>query len=345
MSTEAATETQGLESGLVDDATLMQELAGLDAEPEAPAEPEKEEPAPDDPVEAEPESDEEAGPEDEPQDEPEEAADDEPEKSEDPELQKRLEALQRQEKRQKDSIDRHRAEVEAKLKQREAELERQWGPKLEAAQAYQEALERAAYDPAGLLMAAGVKKDDLEAAARAIYKTAKGGTDAADEMRSRKAESKLEQLERELRAMKEQQAQREAQAEAEQQKASYISSIEKATGDETPIVSTMLERAPEKARTQLWATAERLYQQTGEPPDPSDVVRELEKEFADLGVAPAAGKKAAPKTTTPATAGETKTAKTLSNQMSTPTKPRQEPESEEDLDAEILAALQSGKLE
>lgn len=269
---------------------------------------------------------------------------DDSEDSTDPELARRLEKIQRQEKRAKDAVAEARAELESERATFSKEQE-EWRPKVER---FQKLAERAKYDPVAVLVALGFEDGDFEPAARQLYAhSVEGRKDpnlreqSARTLRDRETMSRLEQVEAENKKLREEMQEREQRATEEQRIAAYMGHIEKAAGDDTPLVSRMLERAPKKTRAQLRQVAEHLYEQTGEAADPADVVAKLEEvrraEFEELGFdIPAAGKKAAPKKKNPAKASERAVAKTLSTDLGTEKQPRTEPVSEEELRTQIL---------
>lgn len=335
--------------------SILAELSNLSDEGEAPAEGDK--PAEDDGEagegaaadESDSDGDDESDGSDDPADGDETETDDTPddgdgEDTTDPELARRLEKIQRQEKRAKDAVAEARAELERERAAFSKEQE-EWRPKVER---FQKLVERAKYDPVAVLVELGFEDGDFEPAARQLYAhSVEGRKDpslreqSARTLRDRETTSRLEQIEAENKKLREEMQEREQRATEEQRIAAYMGRVEKAAGDDTPLVSRMLEKAPEKTRAQLRQVAEHLYEQTGEAADPADVVAKLEEvrraEFEELGFdIPAAGKRAAPKKKNPAKASETAVAKTLSNDLGTETKPRTEPVSEDELRAQIL---------
>lgn len=276
----------------------------------------------------------------------------EPKAAKDLAQEKRLAELQKARKRSLDEVARARAELEAERKQWQAEL----APHVEALKQFQSLQSRAKYDPAAVLMSLGYSQDDLELAARQVYEHSKAAADdpktrgsAAAAMRLRQLENTFETYQeerrREIAELRDQLAQRDNAAQAE----AWIESATKAATDDTPLVKTMLAKNPARARTLLAQVADELVAATGEVPDHSDVVTELENrrrtELEELGIEiPSAVKAATPKTKTP-TAGETKTAptKTLSPDLGTPTKPRSARMTREERRLEIVQALESGR--
>lgn len=359
---QAPEPTQG---GGADDAAIIAELEQMEGGQD-PDEPPAEQPAEgeqEDGAETDAEATEEEG---EPQDSDEgsEEADSEKEGEEegktdtesegesDPELEQRLEKIRRAEKRSKEQIQREREEMRAELdKERQAfQKEREeWQPKVEQFQRMQS---RAQYDPAGVLEALGVEPT-LEHA-RAIYaRTPEGQKDprvrdhATRAMQQRETSDELSQLRDEVKKLRQEREQEQQQRQAQQQYSEYLQRVTKAASDDTPIVKRWLSSAPEKANSRLGEMAGQIYRQTGEIPEPQDVVRELEKarraELEELGIDPAQAI-AAPKKQNQ-NAGEKTKARTISSDLGTPKKPRSEPLSDEELDADILRAMERGEVE
>ena len=259
----------------------------------------------------------------------------------DPELAKRLEAIQRAEKRSRDQVEQARRELDAERQR----IEQQLAPQREALAKYEAARKRAKYDPVSVLSSLGLSADDFEAAARQVYAASTAGQanpqlrdQAARSLREREASDEIAQL-----RQQHEQLQAQIQADRSQRElASYLDTVGRSVTAATPLVSALVTNDPSGAREELARVAEQLYQASGEVPDPADVAAELEKteraRLKRLGIeAPAAGKRAATKTPTP-DSGENKPGKTLTNNMAaTPATPRHEPQSEPELREDILA--------
>lgn len=289
---------------------LAQELSGLEGDAPAEAPPAEAAPAPTDPEKPadEPTDD------DDPEEETDPAAEEPkpPEPAPDKDLQKRLAAIQREEKRAKAALAAERQQFAEE--RRAAEADRRAAAQ-ERAQ-LQKVMERARYDLPSLLRALGYKEEEFDAAARQVYsESPEGRTDpsrreaAARTARERERDDELQQTRRELAEVKSMLEQRDIQARTE----AWIDQAAKAASDETPLVQTMLSRAPAKARQRIAQTAQRLLDETGEVPDHADVLAELEKdrraELEELGVdVPAAPKAAPPKTNPVQPAAKTKPA-------------------------------------
>lgn len=264
----------------------------------------------------------------------------------DPELAKRLKTLQAQEKRAKDQVAKERSEVEAKLKE--------LNDKLDKVTRFEELQRRARFDPAGVMAELGLGDEDFEPAARALWsrspaaaKDPRTREQAERILREREQHSTVSQLQKELGELRSQIQERDQRERNLQEQRRYLQSAEKVIGDEVPAVRAELSNDPDGARESLWNLASEIYQQTGEVPEPGEVVRELEKRregaLRRLGVDyaqvfkkqqnPVAGEKRN---------GQTKS---LSNTLTTTTKPRQEPEGRDELRAEVLRGLSSGNFD
>lgn len=256
----------------------------------------------------------------------------------DPVAAKRLEAIHRAEQRSKESLKREREAVAAER----AEL-----LKLsDQVKKYQEAIARAKYDPVAALEALGV--EDLEHVARQAYLRSK--TAAADpkakeaalrEAREREHRTELEKMRAEISAIKEERDRELRAAQEEQMVAAYLSQVTAAVDDSAPLVKRLIEKNPSKTKNQIQEIAWRMAQELGEAPEPADVVAALEKQrredLEEAGIDVASMLK--PKTEPVQASENKKAAKTLSNDLGTPTKPRAAPSSREDLLAEVAKQM------
>ena len=352
----AASDGQVTKAALLAEIENLAEPANGAPPPEKAPEPAAEETPADDPSEAdtqdEPIADPAGGDESEDEDEPEEPTKTGDGKPADADLDKRLATVQKAQKRAKDELARERADFDRERDQWKAS----WQPKIEQAERFLALAGRAKYDPVSVLLALGLSDDDLEPAARQVYAHSKAA--AADPrykesatrlMRERQYADELAQTRKELQDMKSQIQQRDQAQAAEREATRYIDSVVKVTGEETPLVQTMLAKNAERTRERLAQTAMRIIEETGEAPDPEDVVKSLEQarrlELEELGIdLDVAIKTAAPKKTIPA-AGETRTAKTLSNGLGKPAQPRAAQKSRRDEIADLRRDLESGRLE
>lgn len=265
----------------------------------------------------------------------------------DPDLQKRLDVVQKAEKRAREAVAAERATF---AKEREAfEVERkEWKERLDR---FDSLAKRAKYDLASVALELGLTEDDFEPQARDLYaKSKKGAADpknraaAAQSAREREQADRIAQLEAKFEARDKADAEREQQASVQRGVSAFVEGAVKAVGDDAPLVKALLAKNPAKARQTIGQAALYLLDQTGETPEFGDVIAEIEKfrraELEELGIDPSVV--ATPKTKT-LPADETKTAPTLSSDLGTPTKPpRTKRQSKEERRREILAGLERG---
>ena len=277
----------------------------------------------------------------------------EPEADEPPEAErdKRLDAIQKAERRLKEKLAADRAQFDRER----AAFEKEWTPRIEAAQRFETLSKRAKYDAAGVLMALGLSADDLDQAARQAYAASTAGLadprireSAQREARERQYGDELSDTRRELAEMRAEMQRRDQAQHAERQVVAYLESVAKAATDDTPLVRQMLAKAPDRTRMRLHELAVQLAEQEdGEAPDPIDVVKALEKarrdELEELGIDLDSVIKT--KSQNPGSAGETKTARTLGSDLSNPARPRTAPSNRRDEIAEVRRALEQGRLE
>lgn len=269
----------------------------------------------------------------------------------DPEMQKRVDQIQKREKQAKAAIARERAEFH---QERDAFLE-EWKPLVQEAQAFKQYRAKVRTNPAAVLMALGLKEEDLDYAARQVHGRSKK---AAENPKNREYSDRLEREreleERAINAERLAQQALERVSQADQQRVEqenldrYLKVMVKSIqAEEHPLVATMIKKTPEKARKMLHQTAERLWNETGEVPDHADVVAQLEQdrreELEELGVdlsslVPTSKKKNLE-------AGEKKRQKTLSSDHGNPKKPRPAPLSRKELEQQTLRELEEGHLE
>lgn len=322
------------------------EPAAPEPDVEAPAEPAPEPTAEPEAPAPEPNTDDEAT-------EPDAEVPTPPEAPPDRELAKRLEAVSRAEKRAKDGVARERDGI-ARERSEVQELRKQLAAELAEVKQFKELQGRARFDPVGVMSALGLPEEDYEPAARQFYSRSAAARqdpklrEQADRaMREREQSSTVSHLAKQVEDLHRQIAERETRVQHERLIETYLAGASKAVSDDTPIVRNMLSKSPEKTRERIGELAERLFVDTGEVPDVADVVRELEKsrraELEEAGIDVAQIFNTS-KNRTPA-AGEKRNGKSLSNELSTPTKPRTEPKTREELRAETLQALHSGELE
>jgi hypothetical protein len=258
----------------------------------------------------------------------------------DSELAKRLEAINRQERRAKESIAKERADIENQLKE--------WAPRIQQAEAFEALRSRVKYDPVRVLQELGLTPEEFEPVAKAVYAHSKAAESnpalreqAARSAREREAFDRLAALERQNQTL----LQKIEQQNVQQRVAAYMDTVAKAVSDDTPLVKNLMANDPAEGRNELHQMAVYLFESTGEQPDPEDVVLEYEKfkqaEAKKLGL------NVPTKTKTPV-AGEQRTApvKTVSNQLTqSTTAARKTPKSRKEEEIDVLAALESGRTE
>lgn len=267
----------------------------------------------------------------------------EPEPRVDAQTAKRLEAIHRAERRAKEAVSRERQAFEKERAE--------WAPQVEAAKKFSEAKARAKYDPAAAL--AVLEIEPSEDLARQIYLAARGADDPKlrDEYgrlrREREVESKAERALREAEELKAQLAEERAQIDRDRAVSAYLGKVEAAVSEDFPVVRALLKEDRDEALSMLRQAADYLVGELERAPEPAEVAKAAEdwqrRELKKRGVDPEKIYGTPSKTPTPV-AGEKRTAKTLTSDLGTPTKPRSAPKSREEERADILRALQSGNL-
>lgn len=276
----------------------------------------------------------------------------EPEVKLDDETKKRLAAVQHREKKHNERVAADTAKFEA--------LRKEWEPKFEAAQKF-EALKGKGI--AGLLEAAdhfGVKGDDFEHAARALYarspaaaKDPKTRAAAEDVTWRRTMEQRVAAAEEKAAAAEKQLVERDQQAKVQARVDAYLGGIEKhaktapkeGQADPAPLVRKLVETAPAKARALFHQVAVELLDATGATPSAADVVAEVEKrrraDLAEMGIDPAAVLGAAAAAKDGATVEKKKPSKTLGNAGAGTAAAQPKPKTGRELDAEVEAELRA----
>lgn len=244
----------------------------------------------------------------------------------DPVTQKRLDQIQKQEKRQRELIAKERAEFEAERAK--------WQAELDAAREFADLRGRAKYDPAGILAKLGVTEDDFEPIARDLYARSKAGREKPENreaalrmQQQREYADKVAALEQKLQQFEAKQQEAAQRQEWERAYSTWYGGVTKAASSvEAPLLQAQLAKNPARAEQAIQAVAAQLHQQTGEWPDADDVITAYEAqrraELEELGIPldtikrkPAANGNAptAPAKTMPANAGSTTQPKPTSN--------------------------------
>ena len=310
-----------------DTAALMAELEAIDEDGNLP-EPEEEEDA--DAEESDEEEDDDSEDEEEGE-ESDEEEDDEEEDSEDDDseddsedtkpdddTEKRLEKIRAEEKRARTAISAERAELDKARTAHEADIAE--------VKEFKALKARVRFEPLAVLMALGMTEDDLAPASKQLYFASPGAKsdpknrEAVEQhQRTRQHGSDLEALREQNAALTKRIDDREASETQQREADAFIGTITSAVTDTSPIASALMEKDPAHARQRLVATAMELINETGEKPEPAEVLKRYEADgwnAKDLRIAgidpPRAGKKKASTKTKPSTkkAKKTKKAKT-----------------------------------
>jgi len=265
----------------------------------------------------------------------------------DADLQRRLDAIARAEQQRNERLQAQSSQLDQRIAEFEAR-QAEWQMKISK---FEEASARAAYDPAGALEALGVSPDSFEDVAKAIYETADPSRagNSRQALAMREAMAMARKAQEEARAAQEQFAQYQRQQESSRYADRYMSEVYKKVGDSAPTLSTMIESDRGHADGLLREEAARIAQETGEVPDPSDVVASLEKYLYGQRSAyakmygltvPTEGQKIE----TPSNATEIKPATTLSSDIGNTATAKPEPKTMEEIEADIIRAMQAGNL-
>lgn len=213
----------------------------------------------------------------------------------DAETAKRLATVQRQEKRLREQLAKEKADAKAELDDAQRRIEAEWGPRVKAAQEFEALKARARRDPAAALAALGIDEDMYETAAQQLYALSKAGqadpkrrAHAEQLLRDREREDKLTATERRIAELEQKLTAKEQAQQAAAEAERYLGTITKSVTDDAPLVKTMLTKNAAKAEARLARVAMELLEQTGETPDPGDVIAALEKqrreELDELGI-------------------------------------------------------------
>lgn len=269
----------------------------------------------------------------------------------DAETQKRLSVIQRAEERQRAALKQEREQALAEIKAAREEFERQqseWKPKLES---FERLKARAKYEPAAVLAELGLTDpEDFEFASKdAFLRTKAAAADPKSKAELARATKEREQaddlgtLKREIQQLKQQLTTREQRAQHEQAVNAYLDEAVKAANDETPLLRTLAEKNPQRARAELERVAYELAEQNGAPVTAAEVALEFEnRRRADLeafGVDVTAKKKPAP-----APAQTTRPTTVLSPTAPTGATPIPKKQTREEVVAQTLRDLEAGNV-
>lgn len=212
----------------------------------------------------------------------------------DPETAKRLQQVQRTDKRLREQREREWAAKEREFEQREASLK----PKFERLEKFERLIERARHEPELLLAEAGITSDeDITHAFRRLYAMTDAGKkdpktrEAVDRLaKERERDEEIRKLAKKLEDKEA--AEKKAAEEQEHRKAveSTLDRFAKAASDRYPLAKTFLEKNPARARADMEFVAGRLIQQHGRMPEAKEVMVAFEKErrqfLRDHGIDP-----------------------------------------------------------
>lgn len=220
------------------------------------------------------------------------APDAEPADETDPDTAKRLEAVQRNEKRSRDQLEKQRIDMQAEFEAKYAAARQQLEPHAKKLAEYNEAVAEAKRNPARLLRALGYTDGDFAFAAEQLFAHSdKAGEDPkwrarAEQARKDRAEQeRLDTLQKRLDAIDDEKKQTALQADLARETATYIESMAKAVPAGTAVHALMTagdtdeERAESGAfvRENLARVAMELLERDGAKPEPKAVVAELER--------------------------------------------------------------------
>jgi hypothetical protein len=232
-----------------------------------------------------------------------EDADKDDDKDVDAETAKRLSQVRRTDKRLRERREQDFAKREAELEARETDIAEQLKPHIEKLEKFEKAASRVAIDPAGVLIALGLPEDRYEHAAQVLYTLAKGKDDpkaraaAAQLIKDRERDEKLEQLTKKDQEREEREREREKTAVADRQLDAYFGKVTKAMSDKTPLAKAYVKANPAESRDRMQVLAFRIAKETGSLPKERDVVIALEKDrrrvLRELGIDPKSARAAA----------------------------------------------------
>jgi hypothetical protein len=274
-----------------DRASIVAELRAVErgAPEPTPAEPAAPAPAAD-PVSEEVEADLDAEPEVAVELEPEAAPP--PAPAADPDTTKRLAQVQRAERAAREQLQAAKREFEDERERWRSDTKE----RLSKVERFEALASRAKYDLAAVAAELGIPEADFEYHAEQLYRRSpKAKADprhreaAERSAREREQADRIAKLEKQIEERAEQEKQASARAAQERAAQDFLERTEKAVGDETPIVKSMLAKNPKGARARLARVAIDLLRENPEEiPDSAAVVKALEAErraeLAELGI-------------------------------------------------------------
>lgn len=230
--------------------------------------------------------------------------DDEEEAVKDPDLAKRLAAVRRTEQRQREQLERQRADFAREREQWQGETREL----REHKQRFDSLAARAKYDPYSVLKELGIRDEDMKATGEYLFafsndpKATDGHRQYAQRaMREREAADKASAAEKRVEKLEQTLEEREAAAAAEREVDAFLGRVAKrATSEAAPITAALLAKNPKSARAALMVTAHELVKKHGLSvfPKSKDVIaaheRKERRALRERGIEPpAAGTKPA----------------------------------------------------
>jgi hypothetical protein len=210
---------------------------------------------------------------------------------------KRLEAVQRAERKHKETVEKDRKALDAEAKKVQAVVD-EWAPKIERVVKLQKQVKTRPAAVVELLTELGLGADDFSAVGRLVYaasseaaKDPKWKSVAQQLTKETSQTGEVAELRSLVEKMSKQLEERDARSRYEQDEARYLDSavarVKEAS--DAPLARIMLGKAPDKLRRELRRVAIELSQHThGETPDKDDVLAEFERQrreqLEDAGV-------------------------------------------------------------
>lgn len=237
-----------------------------------------------------------------------ESADKDEDKDLDEDTKKRLDKVQRTEKRAREQLKAERVRMEADLEAKareyragfDAELAK-WHPRIEQAEKFEKMAARANTDPVAVLKALGVNEDRYEYIGQVFYTLAQTKSDdpekakkaklaATQLMKQSEYDAEIADLKKWREDREKTEKEREEQTAADRQVNAFLGKAEKAVTDKLTLTKTLLKNDPDHAREELQIVTHQLAKQTGSWPDPKKVAIETEKrqraKLRKLGIDP-----------------------------------------------------------
>lgn len=264
---------------------------------------------------------------------------------------KRLQVIKQAEERSRKALAQEKADAIAEIQQARQDLERmqtEWKPKLES---FERLKARAKYEPAAVLSELGLTDEDFEFASKDAFLRSKAAAadpkskaELARATKEREHGDEIAVLKRELAETRKLITERDQRGQHERAVNEYLDSAVKAASDETPLLRTLVEKNPTRARAELEKVAFELAEQHGAPVTAAEVAlafeerrrADLEQYGVDLG-AIAKKKPATPAPPAPRPGASLPAAPSGTTQVKTK-------QTREELIAQTLRDLESGNI-